>query len=216
MLRIEKIKLKSFDFIYKRHIYPHLIRYSGNGHIKKVNLCCGSQKIPGYCGVDIVLDADLFMDLSRRELPFKPNSLDVVICVSGINYFTRMRAQQIIKQVYNTLKPGGIARFSIQDIESIAQRYIKKDTAFFFEKLPDGRERFEGVTLGDKFVSWFYTYATEGGFCKYAYDYESLAYLFKSAGFSIVERRNYLDSRLEHISDIDNRPEQMFFLEAVK
>lgn len=203
-------------YVYRSSIYPYIVRYGGSDAVKKVNLCCGSQKIPGYRGIDIALDADIIMDISRRDLPFKHNSLDAIVCVSAINYFTKTRAEQLIRQAYNTLKQGGVARFSVQDMESLARRYVDKDNVFFFEKLPNGNERFEGITIGDKFASWFYGYATQGGSCKYIYDYGSLSYLFKKTGFSIVEKRDYLDSRLEHIDRIDNRPEQMFFLEAVK
>jgi ubiquinone/menaquinone biosynthesis C-methylase UbiE len=139
-----------------------------------------------------------------------------VTCTSAINYFTRARGQEIIIEVFRVLQPGGVARFSAQDLESIARRYVEKDMDFFFQKLPDGHERFEGATLGDKFAAWFYGYAIRGIPCRYFYDYDALAYLFKTAGFSVVERKEYRQSRLEHIDLIDNRPDQMFFLEAIK
>ncbi len=184
--------------------------------ISKINLCCGSQKVPGYFGIDFVRGVDLYLDLSKNDLPFGDGSLDAVVCTSAINYFTRARAQELVHEVYRVLRPGGLARFGVQDMESIAKRYVEKDTKFFFQKLPDGRDRFEGPTLGDKFAAWFYGYAIKGVPCRYFYDYDSLAYLFKTSGFALVEKKTYLESRLEHIDKIDNRPEQMFFLEAVK
>lgn len=183
--------------------------------VLKVNLCCGDQRIPGYLGIDYGGSVDLKLDLQKGRLPFNANSLDVVVCVSAINYFTHARGQEIINEVYRILKPGGIARFSVQDLEIIARRYVEKDLSFFFQKLSDGRDRFEGATLGDKFAAWFYGHVAVGP-CKYFYDYDSLAHLFITAGFSVVERMGYMDSRLEHIELIDNRPDQMFFLEAVK
>jgi len=48
------------------------------------------------------------------------------------------------------------------------------------------------------------------------YDFESLALLFKNAGFRTVEQKKYRESVLADIEKIDNRPEQMFFLEATK
>ncbi len=184
--------------------------------VRKVNLCCGIQKVPGYLGVDFNRGADLIIDLNRHDLPFDSNSLEAVACISAINYFTRSRAQEIINEVYRVLKPGGITRFATQDLENIAKRYVEKDITFFFQKLPNGQERFEGRTLGEKFAAWFYGYEIKGISCKYFYDYESLADLFKNAGFSIIDKKAYLESNLEHIELIDNRPEQMFFLEAVK
>ena len=183
--------------------------------VRKINLCCGAQKVHGYLGIDFSGQVDLRLNLQTDNLPFNEGALEVVACVSAINYFTRARGQEIVNEVYRVLKPGGIARFSVQALDAIARRYVEKDLPFFFQKLPDGRERFEGVTLGDKFAAWFYGYVAVGP-CRYFYDYDSLAYLFTSAGFSVVERKRYMDSRLEEIASIDNRHDQMFFLEAVK
>jgi len=182
----------------------------------KVNLCSGTQKLAGYFSVDFSGGADLRLDLSRNDLPFRSGSLDAVVCMSAINYFTRTRAQEIVREVYRVLKPGGVTRFGVQDMEAIARRYVSKDRDFFFQKLADGRDRFEGPTLGDKFAAWFYGYAIKGVPCRYFYDYDSLAYLFTTAGFSRVDRKNYQESRLESIHLIDNRPDQMFYLEAIK
>jgi SAM-dependent methyltransferase len=184
--------------------------------IRRINLCCGTTRIPGYFNLDFGHDADLHIDLSITDLPFPGASIEAVVCMSAINYFTRTRAQQIVNEVYRVLKPRGVTRFGVQDLESIAKRYVEKDLNFFFQTLPDGRERFEGPTLGDKFAAWFYGYVSGGNPCQYFYDYESLAFLFKTAGFSIIEKKNFRKSRLEHIELIDNRPDQMFFLEAVK
>jgi predicted SAM-dependent methyltransferase len=122
----------------------------------------------------------------------------------------------LIEEVHRILRPSGIARFAVQDMESLARRYLNKDTEFFFQKSQDGKDRFPGPTLGDKFASWFYGFAIKGNPCRYFYDFDSLAYLFWSAGFSVVERKAFLESRLDHIELIDNREDQMFFLEAIK
>jgi len=184
--------------------------------VEKVNLCCGTQSIPGYLGVDFGGPVDLKLDLRNDNLPFADNSLQVLVCISAINYFTRQRGLEIIREVHRVLRPGGVARFGVQDMEWIARRYVERDTAFFFQKLPDGQDRFEGPTLGDKFAAWFYGYPTGGMPCRYFYDFESLVHLFKTAGFSVVEKKPFRDSRIAEVDEIDNRPDQMFFLEAVK
>src|SRR5205807_4508067 len=56
--------------------------------IRKVNLCCGSQKVPGYFGIDLVDGVDLRLDLAKVDLPFAASSLETVVCISAINYFT--------------------------------------------------------------------------------------------------------------------------------
>jgi predicted SAM-dependent methyltransferase len=182
----------------------------------KVNLCSGDQKIPGYASLDYSNNVDITMNLASGRLPFKSDSLEVVTCISAINYFTRQRGAEIVNEVYRSLRKGGVARFASQDLEWIVKRYIEKDTEFFFQKLPNGSERFPGRTMADKINSWFYGYETIGGASQYFYDYETLEDLFINAGFSLVEKKDYMDSRLNEIELIDNRKNQMFFLEAVK
>jgi len=184
--------------------------------IRKVNLACGSQKVPGYFGIDVVEGADLRLDLAKMDLPFAASSLETVVCMSAINYFTRVRAQQLVCEMHRVLRPGGVCRLGVQDMKSLAERYVRGDKEFFFQKLPDGRDRFEGPTLGDKFAAWFYGYAVGTHRCEYFYDFESLAHLFREAGFSVIERKAYRESRIADVERLDNRADQMFFLEAVK
>jgi predicted SAM-dependent methyltransferase len=184
--------------------------------VHRINLCGGRTRIPGYLNIDIAASSDLPLDLSKNNLPFQDGSIEVVVCMSAINYFTRTRAGRIIREVHRVLRPGGIARFGVQDLESVAARYLNKDRQFFFQKLPDGRDRFEGPTIGDKFAAWFYGYESGGSTCKYFFDFDSLAYLFHQAGFACVERSAFQESRISGVAQIDNRPDQMFFLEAIK
>ena len=182
-----------------------------------VNLCSGDVLLPGFCNVDVAQKSDLILDLETSLLPFADNSCERVVCISAINYFSRARGLQIIEDVRRVLKPGGVARFGTQDLRLIASKYVATDREFFFQKAADGRDRFEGETMGDKFNSWFYGYRVYGTkYCKYVYDYQTLENLFKKAGFSRVEQKKYRESKMADIADIDNRPEQMFFLEAIK
>ena len=182
----------------------------------KINLCSGPVMLPNYLNIDKGVGVDLVWDLAKSFPPIKSNSIDVLVCISSINYFTRTRGKEIIEQIYRILKPGGIARFGTQDLRLIAEKYINRDEAFFFQKNADGNDRFRGKTMCDKVNSWFYGYKTAGGTGKYFYDYETLELLFKESGFSLVERKNFRESRIKDIEKIDNREDQMFFLEAIK
>jgi len=184
--------------------------------IRNLNLCCGSQRVAGYFGIDLVGESDLRLDLATIDLPFAASSLDTVVCMSAINYFTRTRAQELVHEIHRVLRPGGVCRMGVQDLKSIAERYVRGDREFFFQKLADGRDRFEGPTMGDKFAAWFYGYSVGAHRCKYFYDFDALAHLFREAGFQAIERKAYRESRIPEVDRLDNRPDQMFFLEAVK
>jgi MoaA/NifB/PqqE/SkfB family radical SAM enzyme/predicted SAM-dependent methyltransferase len=187
-----------------------------NNHSKKINLCSGTIKLPGYINIDICQDSDIILDLEKDLLPFPNNSIDTLVCISAINYFSIQRGQEIINEVYRVLKPGGIARFGTQDLEVITEKYLNKDKEFYFQKSANGADRFKGRTIGEKLNEWFYGYEASGKKCKYVYDFETLALLFTNAGFVNIENKQFLDSKIKDIDKIDNRPEQMFFLEAEK
>jgi len=183
----------------------------------KINLCGGPEKIQGYVNVDIRSDADIVLDLDKERLPFHDDSVDVVVCFSAVNYFTRQRGMEIVRDVCRVLKPGGIARFAVQDLRVFAEKYVDRDMEFYFQKTPDGRDRYVGKTLADKLNSLFYGYPTFEDRCgKYVYDFESLKAVFEEAGFSLIEERTYRESGIPEIALIDNRPDQSFFLEAIK
>lgn len=183
---------------------------------KRVNLCSGSRPLGGYINVDLLPGADVRLDLEQELLPFENDSIDVLVCMSAINYFSRDRALEIVRDVHRVLKPGGVARFGTQDLKLLAEKYLDRDEGFYFERLSDGRDRFPGKTFADKLNEFFYGFRAGDKHCRYVYDFESLGEVFHEAGFSLVERMPYQQSRLPDVTAIDNRPEQMFFLEAVK
>lgn len=185
-------------------------------HGLRLNLCAGTQKIPGWIGIDIEGGVDLKLDLAKMNLPFVSGSVSSVACISAINYFSVDRAQELVNETYRVLETGGVARFAVQDLSLLAKKYVDRDLEFFNQRTADGHLRFEGETLGDRFVAWFYGYRAGGTPCRYVYDYDSLSRLFVRAGFSVVEQRAFQSSRLADVSALDNRPDQMFFLEAVK
>jgi len=207
---------ETLSALQRRHVRPRTVRHRGSGAWRAVNLGSGPALVEGFCAIDIAGPVDLLVDLSRQGIPFPDASLETVVCMSAINYFTRSRAAELVAETHRVLQPGGVARFGSQDMKSLAGRYVENDEAFFFQTLNDGRERFPGPTIGDKFAAWFYGHETLGGPCRYFYDYESLAYLFTQVGFTTVERCEYGVSRLPEAALLDNRPEQMFFLEGVK
>ena len=205
------------NYIASRKLPDNIQDAINNNEKIDINLCCGPVILDDYINIDISAGADITIDLEKELLPFDNNNVSSLVCMSAINYFTAERALLIIKDVYRVLKPGGITRFGVQDLRVLAEKYLSRDHDFFYQINEDGQSRFPGKTYGDKFNHFFYGFENiEHKHCKYVYDFESLKNLFEEAGFKQVEEKKYRESLISNISEIDNRPRQMFYLEAVK
>ncbi|MDR2819181.1 MAG: methyltransferase domain-containing protein [Desulfovibrio sp.] len=182
-----------------------------------INLCCGPIRLKNWVNIDYINSSDICLDLEKDLIPFPDNSVDGLACISAINYFTFERGQEIIRDAFRVLRPGGIARFGVQDLRVLSAHYLNNNTTFWNQRLPSGQIRFPGKTLAQKFNAFFTGFSVgQGHNCKVIYDYETLEIFFRDAGFDQVEELAYRVSRLPDIELLDNRPEQMFFLEAVK
>ena len=183
---------------------------------KKINLCCGSTNVDGWINIDCVPSADIAINLECDLLPFADNSIDAVVCMSAINYFTFERGLEIVADVFRVLRPGGIARFGTQDLRVLVQHYLDNNTGYWKQRLPQGSQRFPGATLGAKLNAYWTGFEAGGHPCKVVYDYETLERIFRNAGFEEVQQLPFKTSSVADLAGLDNRPEQMFFLEAVK
>jgi MoaA/NifB/PqqE/SkfB family radical SAM enzyme/predicted SAM-dependent methyltransferase len=195
----------------KRHFDPGTVPAG-----LKVNLCSGVQRLPGYLNVDLE-GGDVNVDLEKSLLPLDDHSVDTLVCMSAINYFTFERARELTADMYRVLRPGGIVRVGVQDLTLLTYMYLARDEKFWFQKGADGNDRFPGKTFGEKLNGFFFGFPTAGDKrCKFVYDAETLTALLHDAGFEKVTQKGYRESDISGIEDIDNRPDQMFFLEAVK
>ena len=219
------IKFKKLQFFYSsisRNLRKLLLPISVRQKLSKeevlVNLCSGEVILDEYINIDLDTRADLKLDLERSLIPFNENSVDRVVMMSAINYFTYDRATIIINDIYRILKPGGIIRVGVQDLELISKKYLDKDYKFFFQTNKNFTQRFHGETLGDKINYFFYRGGSgiRSKHHKYMWDFNSLKFLFHKSGFERIENKKFLDSNIPNIDKIDNRPEMFFYLEARK
>lgn len=92
-----------------------------------LNLGCGSRYHPEWVNVDIAPHSPQVMqhDLSRR-LPFSDASFDVVYHSAVLEHMRRADAPRFLMECYRVLKPGGILRVGVPDLEQICQLYLSK------------------------------------------------------------------------------------------
>ena len=220
LLKYKKLQFLYFSLFRKIHTLalPKIVKQKLLKDEVFVNLCSGEVILNEYINIDLDSRSELKLDLEKRLIPFQDNSIDRVVIMSAINYFTYDRASIIIDDIYRILKPGGIIRVGVQDLELISKKYLDKDYKFFFQTNKSFMQRFHGETLGDKINYFFYRGGSgiRNKHHKYMWDFNSLKFLFHNSGFEKIENKNYLESSIPNIDKIDNRAEMFFYLEASK
>lgn len=163
-----------------------------------VNLC--GTGLRGFVNVDISLKADYIRDLEWMRVPFKKESVDKMIFMSAINYFTYDRAKFLVKDIYRVLKKGGVVRIGVQDLELIARNYLNREWDCMRVN------RWFGNVDG---------YKSNFKRSKFVWDYATLREILIPCGYSWIYSMPFGESNYG-LGEHDNREEQMFFIEAVK
>lgn len=91
-----------------------------------INLGCGSNYNKEWTNMDFVSSSEYVKAYNLLEgIPFAENSFEVVYHSHLLEHFPKKQAVKFIEECYRILKPGGILRVVIPDLEQIALNYIK-------------------------------------------------------------------------------------------
>lgn len=93
---------------------------------KLLNLGCGSHFHKDWVNVDFSSTAEGVIAHNLREgIPFADNEFDVVYHSHVLEHFSKAKAPNFLNECHRVLKPGGIIRIAIPDLEQIAKLYLK-------------------------------------------------------------------------------------------
>jgi len=92
-----------------------------------VNLGCGNHYHPDWINIDIVATGPNVRayDLSRG-IPLPDASCDIVYSAAVLEHMRRADAAAFMAECYRVLKPGGIVRVGVPDLEKICHLYLSK------------------------------------------------------------------------------------------
>lgn len=176
--------------------------------MKKLNIVCGSETVEGWINIDKCggnLVANVYEGLS-----FKDNVIDIIFSCHLLEHLTCEEAKKFLMECKRVLKPDGIIRTVVPDLEICAKKYLERDLSFYNEPGPYDGQRYKGDTIADKFA--FIAY--QDGLHKYFYDFHSLKNLLEKCGFKRIRKCQYRESDIVEIETLDNRPFQSLFVEA--
>lgn len=95
--------------------------------MKLLNLGCGVSYHPSWINIDFVSTGPgVTAHNLLSGIPFQDHSFDAVYHSHVLEHLSREEAQDFIAQCHRVLKPGGILRIAVPDLEGIVKCYLKK------------------------------------------------------------------------------------------
>lgn len=159
-------------------------------------------------------DTTLCLDV-RRKLPLANSSVARIFAEHVIEHMDfRSDIPEILKDRHRVMQVGAVLRIVVPDAQRFAQAYASGD---------NNRWRELGWDL-DKLPSDIYTgmhvmnhIFHQSGEHLFAYDFETLAWALRQAGFNTIERMSYRNSRDPLLAiDQPNHEPYSLYVEAVK
>jgi SAM-dependent methyltransferase len=137
------------------------------------------------------------MDLTKT-LPFARQSVSAVFSSHVFEHLFGDEVERLIAEIHRVLKPGGVCRVVVPDLEKIMWLYNPEDPREFLDAIYEVGRRSD--------VKNAHHFGCTGA---------SIARLFQNAGFSKCTVSAYRKGVCPDLQTLDNRPESLFF-EAIK
>jgi predicted SAM-dependent methyltransferase len=176
---------------------------------RRLHWGCGRKPAPGWINSDRQdrPGVDLPCDI-RDGLPVPADHFDYAASMHALQEIAYPELVGVLRELRRVLRPGGVLRFGLPDLERAIDAYLRRDVAYF--GIPDH----DATTLAGKLsvqLTWY-------GRSRSLLTHEFVAEMLDKAGFAVVRRCEYRHTASDYpeIVSLDNRPGESFFVEAVK
>lgn len=185
--------------------------------MKLLNLGCGSCYHSDWINVDFVSNTkNIIAHNLLKGIPFESNYFDVVYHSHLLEHFPKNKSTEFILECYRVLKPGGVIRIVVPNLEVIIREYLEK-----LEKSIEGDEAakydYEWIML--ELFDQMVRNNSGGQMAKYFFQEEisNLEYVYKRIGQEGYKiREQYLKSLGDvSIEKPENSPES-FYIKKIK
>lgn len=174
----------------------------------KLHLGSGLCFMSGWLNIDLV-DAsgpefckhDLTTGLPKH---IHNNSVDFIFTQHFLEHITREQAVLLLLDCRRKLKPGGVIRIVVPDLDECVQRYVTNQVP----NDPGGwGPPNRCIMINQAFHAWGH---------KFLYNKEELEIVVREAGFTNISWPAYKDSAHAALQNIDVRPSTDLRVEATK
>lgn len=177
--------------------------------VSRMNWGCGDHPEVGWINSDVKDGPGIQISCDIRDgLPLEDASLDYIVSIHALPEIAMMDLVGALRELHRVLKPGGVLRLGLPDLDKGIKAYIDNDRSYFL--IPDE----DAATIGGKFVTQLLWY----GWSRTLFTHDFTEELLREAGFSASTACSYREtkSRFPEIVELDSRERESFFVEAIK
>jgi SAM-dependent methyltransferase len=177
--------------------------------IRRLNWGCGDYPERGWVNSDIKEGPGIEISCDIREgLPLEDDSFDYVVSIHALPEIPYGDLQAVLTELRRVLKPGGVLRLGLPDLERGIRAFLENDRDYFL--VPDK----DAATIGGKLVTQLLWY----GWSRTLFTRDFIEELLRKAGFAEVQACAYREtkSRFPEIVELDSRERESLFVEATK
>lgn len=93
--------------------------------MKMLNIGCGATYHPAWVNIDVEpVSNEILNHNVIKPLPFNDHYFDACYCSHVLEHLSRDEARLLVAEIYRVLKPGGIIRLVVPDLEGIVRAYL--------------------------------------------------------------------------------------------
>lgn len=177
--------------------------------VRRLNWGCGSRPATGWTNSDLVTAPGIELRGDIRDgLRVAEASFDYAVSMHALQEIPYLELIPVLRELRRVLVPGGVLRLGLPDLDRAIRAYVEGDRGYFL--VADD----EVASLGGKLsvqITWY-------GASRSLLTCDFVAELLRKAGFAEVRFCAFREtgSRYPDIIELDNRPRETFFIEAVR
>ncbi len=177
--------------------------------VRRLNWGSGEFPDPGWINSDIKAGPGIDISCDILEgLPLEDSSIDYIASHHALPEIPLMHVVRALRELRRVLKPGGVLRLALPDLDKGIKAYLENDRDYFL--VPDK----DAATIGGKFVTQLLWY----GYSRTLFTHDFAEELLRQAGYRQIQACSYREtkSRFPEIVELDTREHESFFVEAIK
>lgn len=133
-----------------------------------------------------------------KPLPYSPESVEAIFSSHVLEHLFMDEVENLMPEIYRVLKPGGVCRIVVPDLDKIVALYCPEDPREFLTEIFEISSR--GAVKNQHHCGFTGKFLTK---------------LAAESGFSLCSVEKYRTGLCPDLDKLDNRPESLFF-EAIK